>query len=150
MPKITVDIVSLEKRLYKGPVKSITVPTTTGEITILPNHIPLITNLEAGELRIKVDEGQGIYSPDTVFVAVSGGFLEVKPGSRVDVIADSAVRVDEIDEGKAQEARERAEQIMAAHRRGETQLGNEEYARVAADLARAAAQIKVARRKRRA
>ena len=149
MSKITVDIVSLEKRLYKGEVKAIIAPTTSGQVTILPNHIPLITHLEAGELRLKVDEGQGIYAPDTIFVAVSGGFLEVKPGSRVDIIADSALRVDDIDEGKAQEARKKAEELMAAHRRGETKLGNEEFARVAADLARAAAQIKVARRKRR-
>ena len=95
------DIVTLDKTLYQGLVEQITAPTKDGEITVLPDHMPLLTSLVPGELKLKVKAGEGIYAPDYIYIAISGGFLEVQPHSRVNLIVDSALRVDEIDEKKA-------------------------------------------------
>ncbi|MBI5411882.1 ATP synthase F1 subunit epsilon [Candidatus Peregrinibacteria bacterium] len=145
---ITLDLVTLEKTLFQGKVKEIIAPTKSGEIAVLPNHIPLVTALQAGELKLKVNEGEGIYSPDMIFIAISGGFMEVKPDSVVNIIADSALRVDEIDEKKALEAKEKAEQLLREHAAGIARMSDQEFARAAAQIERAAAQLKVFRRKR--
>ncbi len=146
---IDLDIVTLEKPLFKGKVKQITVPTESGDVTVLPHHIPLITSVLAGEIKLQVNEGEGIYSPDFIFIAVSGGFMEVKPGSRVNIIADSAMRVDEIDEKRALEAKEKAEKLLQEFREGKLQLSDQEFAGASGQLAKALAQLKVAKRKRR-
>ncbi len=146
---IELDLVTLDKPLFQGKVKEITAPTKMGEITVLPNHIPLITSLQAGELRLKVDEGQGIYAPDYIYIAVSGGFMEIKPGSKVNIIADSAVRVDDINEEEALKVREKAEHAIKEHEKGKVKLSNEEFATAAGQLAKALSQLKVVRRKKR-
>jgi F-type H+-transporting ATPase subunit epsilon len=145
---LTLDLVTLDKPLFAGQVQQITAPTKLGEITILPNHIPLITSLQAGELKLKVKEGEGIYSPNYIYIAISGGFMEVKPGSIVNIIADSALRVDEIDEKKAIEAKAKAEKLLKDSQTGQRQLSDQEFAGAAATLARALAELKVARRKK--
>lgn len=145
---IDLELVTLENPLYKGKVKQISVPTATGEITVLPNHVPLITSLQAGELKLKVNEGEGIYSPDYIFIAISGGFMEVKPKSQVNILVESAVRVDEIDEKKAMEGKEKAERLLQEYRAGKLQLSDQEFAGASAQLERALAHLKVVRRKR--
>ena len=98
-------IVTPEKRIYENEIFQVTIPTMDGEITILPNHIPLVSVLKAGELKIKDKAGEQQ-------MAVSGGFLEVKDHNEVIVLADHADRASEIDIQKAEEAKERAEQEM--------------------------------------
>ncbi len=144
---LDLEIVTLDKKLFTGKVKQLSVPTQMGEITVLPNHIPLISALQAGELKLKVNEGEGIYSPDMIFIAVSGGFMEVQPDSRVNIIADSALRVDDIDEKKALEAKAKAEQMLKDYQSGKLKLSEQEFAGASGQLARSIAQLKVIKRK---
>lgn len=146
---IHLDLVTMEKSLYKGDVLAITAPTSTGEVTILPDHIPLITTLQAGELKLKVDEGKGIHAPDMLFVAISGGFMEVKPKSRVSILVESGLLIDEIDENAANQVREKMEGLLKEYTAGKQQLSDQEFAGAAAQLGKALAQLKVLRRKRR-
>lgn len=117
-------------------VESITLPTKMGEITVLPDHVPLVASLVPGEVHVKVG-GQ------SVTMAVSGGFIEVRPGQVV-VLADTAERAEEIDEARAQEARERARQLMQQQRVAE----GTDYAALAARLEKELARLKVVRKHR--
>jgi F-type H+-transporting ATPase subunit epsilon len=94
-------IITQEKELVSAEVDSITAMTTSGEVTILPGHIPLMTKLSDTEFvyRIKGTE----YS-----LAVSGGFMNVEPNNKVIVLADSAIRSEDINEALAEEARMKA------------------------------------------
>jgi len=98
-------IVTPEKVIYENEIFQVTVPTMSGEITILSNHIPLVSVLKAGELKIKDKNGEH-------HIAISGGFLEVKANSEIIILADHAERAEEIDVHKAEEARQRAEEQM--------------------------------------
>ena len=116
-------------------VEQLTLPTKTGEITILPDHIPLVSSLVAGEIRVKI-------KGEEVTMAVSGGFIEVRPGKIV-VLADNAERAEEIAIKRAEEARERAKQLMdAKHHEAE------DYAGLSAKLERELARLKVAHKYR--
>ncbi|MFH0853122.1 MAG: F0F1 ATP synthase subunit epsilon [bacterium] len=99
------DITTPERTVFNQAVAQVSLPTSSGEITILPNHIPIVSLLVPGVLRI--------INPDGVeeILAVSGGFIEVH-GSKVTVLADTAERADEIDEARAEAARKKAEQAM--------------------------------------
>ena len=105
MPGIMLDIVTVEKIVYSEEVNSIVAPGAEGELGILPSHAPLMTSLKAGELRVN----QG---GEEISMAISGGFLEVRP-DRVIVLADSAERDDEIDLARAEEAKKRAEERLS-------------------------------------
>lgn len=146
---IHLDLVTLDKTLFQGKVKAITAPTKMGEITVLPNHIPLITSLQAGELKLQVNEGEGIYDPEHIYIAISGGFMEVKPGSVVNIIADSALRIDDINEEEAFKIREQAEKVLKEHEEGKLKLSDQEFAAAAGQLGKALAQLKVVKRKKR-
>ncbi len=98
-------IVTPEKNIYENEIFQVTIPTTDGEITILPNHIPLVSVLKAGELRLKDRNGEHT-------MAVSGGFLEVKEHNEVIILADHAERAADIDIQKTEEAKQRAEEQM--------------------------------------
>ncbi|PIT87851.1 MAG: ATP synthase F1 subunit epsilon [Candidatus Magasanikbacteria bacterium CG10_big_fil_rev_8_21_14_0_10_40_10] len=98
-------IVTPEKTIYENEVFQASIPTSEGEITVLPNHIPLVSILQAGEMKIKDKNGDHI-------MAISGGFLEVKANNEIIILADNAERADEIDLDRAQEARQRAEEQM--------------------------------------
>lgn len=117
-------------------VESITLPTELGEITILPDHLPLVASLVPGELRVKVG-GQDIA------MAVSGGFIEVKP-EQVTVLADTAERAEEIDETRAEEARQRAHELMSKERAAEST----DYVALAAKLEKELARLRVVRKHR--
>lgn len=133
---INFKIVTPEKVVYEDDVDSITIPTKSGEITILPNHAPLISALQAGEMIVK-KEGAATY------MAVTGGFLQVQANSKVIILADTAEREEEISEQQAEEAKTRAQQLLQ-----EKKLSKEELATVAATLERSLAQLKVIRRRR--
>ncbi len=117
-------------------VEAITLPTRMGEITILPDHIPLVSTLVPGEVRVKVG-GQ------EVTMAVSGGFIEVR-GNRVVVLADTAERAEEIDEARAEEARSRAHELMSRERTSE----GADFAGLAGKIEKELVRLRVVRKHR--
>ena len=105
MATIHVDIVSAEGEIYSGEADMVFAPGKLGEIGIAPRHAPLLTDLRPGEVRVQPPEGE-----ERSFF-VSGGILEVQP-RRVTVLADSALRAEDIDEAAALAARERAREAL--------------------------------------
>lgn len=134
MDKISFKLVTPEKTVLSQELVSLSCPTELGQITILPNHIPLVANLVPGELHAKTADGES-------FIFVSGGFVEVKPHNEVIVLADSAEHHYEIDEKGAEEARMRAQKELT-----DRKMGSEEYAKVAAVLERNLARTNIARK----
>jgi F-type H+-transporting ATPase subunit epsilon len=124
------DIVSAEHEIYSGTVEMVFAPAEMGEVGILPRHSPLIARLKPGEVRVTVPGGeeQNFY--------VSGGILEVQPHV-VTVLADTAVRARDLDESKALEAKQRAEETLA------NKASEFDEAKALAELAEAAAQLRV-------
>ncbi|MEK7496340.1 MAG: ATP synthase F1 subunit epsilon [Patescibacteria group bacterium] len=130
-------IITPERVVFEAPeVEAVSLPTKMGEITILPDHLPLVASLVAGETRVKV-------SGKEILMAVSGGFIEVKPGEVV-VLADSAERAEEIDITRAEEARGRAEKLMQEKKFGEA----EDYTYLVGKLEKELARVKVAHKHR--
>lgn len=129
-------IVTQEKELLSADVDSLTAMTTSGEVTILPQHIPLMTKLKDTELIYR--QGGNTFS-----LAVTGGFLNVEPNSNVIVLADSAIRSEEINETRAEEARKRAEETMQKEKLGKTEMFIAE-----GELRKALLELKVARRRK--
>src|SRR3989344_3255035 len=99
-------IATPERVILETEVESLTLPTQMGEITVLQNHVPLVGNLKAGEIKYKIQGKQE-------FFAVSGGVIEVKKNNEVIVLADTAEFGHEIDVQRAEEARQRAEKLMS-------------------------------------
>jgi len=127
------EIATPERAVLKEEIQQITAPTTAGEITVLPRHISLVSVLKPGVLEIKTATGE------IETMAVAGGFIEVLP-DKVVVLADSAQRAMEIDEAAAEQAKERAEQLMAE------QTEHTEIATTEAQLAHAVAQLNAVKR----
>ena len=100
------DIVSAEKEIFSGRVSMVIATGTIGELGILPGHAPLLTGIRPGPVTLRFEDGE-----EDVFFA-SGGFLEVQPGI-VTVLADTALRADDIDEAAAVESREQAERNLS-------------------------------------
>lgn len=98
-------IVTPDRVLLEQDIDSVTVPTQTGEITILKNHIPLVSNLKPGELKFANGN-------DEQYFAVSGGFVEVRDTGEVVILADTAEFGHEIDPDRAEKARQDALQVM--------------------------------------
>jgi F-type H+-transporting ATPase subunit epsilon len=133
---LSLQIVTPERVLFEeADVASVTITGTLGEMTILPSHAPLMTELRPGPLVFR-------RGGDEVDVALSGGFLEVRE-DKVVVLADTAERSDEIDQARAEEARRRAQDRLAS-REGEIDI-----ARVMAAMERAQARLRVVERRRR-
>lgn len=101
---ILLEIITPEKVVYKDEVQEVIVPTVNGEIAILPNHIDLITQLNPGELIVQKGTSQQ-------YLAVTGGFLEVSD-NKISVLADYAIKAQDIEVARALEAKKRAEKIM--------------------------------------
>lgn len=110
MAKLTIQIVTPERIVFAGDADSVSVMTERGEITILPNHIPVVALLKAGEMRLKSNG-------DETLMSVSTGVLEVRPGSRVVILADTAERSEELELQKIEEAKALAEHRLADARR---------------------------------
>lgn len=102
--KIDLQVVTPEKIAFEGEIDQISLPTKDGQITILPKHISLVSTVKSGELVIKNGE-------EEILMAVYGGFVEVRK-NQVRVMTDVAERVDEIDEEKAQKARDEAQRKL--------------------------------------
>jgi len=103
---LTLEIVTPEARVYSDTIDTVVLPTVRGEIGILPGHIPLLTQVEHGELRVTKN---GV----THLVAVGNGFAEID-GDRVQVLAESAIQEEKIDEHAVEEAMRRAEEALRA------------------------------------
>jgi len=131
MSSLKLDIVTTERVVYSEEVDMIVAPGAEGQLGILPHHAPLMTTLQAGELRVKRGGEEDI-------LAISGGFLEVRP-DRVIVLADTAERAEEIDMARAEAAKQRAEQRLVD--KGAPGL---DEARVETALRRAMARLTVA------
>ena len=104
---ISFQIATPERVVYDDEVSQVSIPTTSGEITVLPGHIPLVSVIQPGELRILDKEGEHAF-------AIFGGFIEVQEGNKLVILADNAERSDDIDLERAEEARKRAEEEMEA------------------------------------
>lgn len=135
MKNFHLTIATLERTVFDDDVVSVTLPGEAGELTVLPEHIPLITALKLGEITARRN-GENFY------MAISSGMTEVQP-HRVLVLADQAERAEEIDEKLAEEARARAEKIMQ-EKRGDEQA----FAQAAAELERALLRLKIVRKRR--
>jgi len=126
---LQLDIVTQEKKLLSVEVTSLTAQTVEGEITILPSHVPLLTRLTEGVMRFSTKSGEQV-------VAIFGGFLEVDSEGNVSVLADSAIRAEDIDEAKVKEAENAAKAVLADKTRAL------EFAQAEAALRKAYASIK--------
>ena len=135
MSGIKLDIVTAERVVFSDDVDVIVAPGIDGQLGILPRHAPLMTMLEPGELRVR----KGV---EEFSLAVSGGFLEVRP-DRVIVLADTAERVEEIDIARAEEAKRRAQEEL---RRPAPEV---DATRAEAALRRSLARLKVVEKRRR-
>ena len=131
---IKLEIVTPEAKIFSDDVDMVTLTGTEGEMGILPQHMPLMTQLVAGE--IIAQKGK-----DTIFLAVGDGFVQVT-GDRVAILTDMAIEADNIDEAKAEEARQLAEGRLAQ------KITDEEAAHIQAALAHATTQIKVKQRRK--
>lgn len=123
------DIVSADESLFSGPVEMVVATGSLGELGINPGHAPLLSDLKPGPVRIIKQAG------DEELYYLSGGYLEVQPNS-ISILADTAVRADDIDEAAAAEAVKAAEQGLA------NQNGEIEYSKAATMLAEATAQLR--------
>ena len=132
--KIKFKIVTPEKTVYENSVDQVTLPTQEGEITVLANHIPLISVLQAGELVAKK-------GGEEIAMAVSGGMVEVRK-NEITILADTAERAEEIDLARAEEAKQKAEELKDER----IQTDEAQYATAAAILEKNLARIRVARR----
>ena len=131
---IHVDVVSAEESIFEGEAEFVTLPGEAGELGIYPQHIPLITRIKPGAVRIKV-AGQN----DEEFIFVAGGVLEVQP-DRVTVLADTAIRGHDLDEAAAEDAKRHAEEAMANAK------SDIDFARAQGEFATMAAQIAALRK----
>ena len=134
MATLKLEIVTPEAKIYSEDVDMVTLPGIEGEMGIFPMHVPLMTQVVAGELVVR--KGGRDY-----FLAVGEGFVEIT-GERVAVMTDMAIKADDIDETKAEEARKRAEARLSE------KLSDEESATVQAALLNSLTQLNVKRRRR--
>jgi F-type H+-transporting ATPase subunit epsilon len=131
---LKLEIVTPDAKIYSEDVDMVTLPAVEGEMGVYPMHVPLMTQIAAGELSVRKD-GQDF------FLAVGEGFAEIT-GDHVAILTDMAIKAENIDEAKAEEARQRAEARMAE------KMDEEQTALASAALAQSLAQLKVKRRQR--
>lgn len=125
---VHVDVVSAEELIFSGLAEFVALPGEDGELGILPGHMPLMSRIKPGAVRIKLQDGK----EELIFVA--GGLLEVQPGL-VTVLADTAIRGTDLDQAKAEDAKKRAEEALASR------SAEMDYARAQAELSEAIAQL---------
>jgi F-type H+-transporting ATPase subunit epsilon len=130
---LKLEIVTPEKTAYSEDVEMVTLPGSEGELGVYPNHVPLLTTINPGELRV-------LKGGREIFLAIGEGFVEIT-GTTVSVLTDMALDVSAIDEAAAEEAVARARAAM------KEDLGAEEVASVQASLQKSLAQLHVKRRR---
>jgi F-type H+-transporting ATPase subunit epsilon len=134
MQKLHFQLVTPERTVLNEELDSLSCPTTLGQITVLPGHIPLVATLMSGELVARVGSKEH-------FINVTGGFIEVRANNQVVALADAAEHHFEINIQKTEDAVKRAQTAMK-----ETKLSAEEYARVAASLNQSLTRLNIARK----
>jgi F-type H+-transporting ATPase subunit epsilon len=135
-PTIHVDVVSAEEQIFSGEAEFVVLPGEAGELGIYPRHIPLITRIKPGAVRIKPAGGG-----EEQLIFVAGGILEVQP-KVITVLADTAIRGADLDEAKATEALKKAEEARARAK------DKQELATVEGELSTLAAQLAAIRKLR--
>ena len=133
---LTLEIVTPDARVYSDTIDTVVIPTVEGEVGILPGHIPLLTQVEHGELRVTK-------GTETQLLAVSGGFAEVE-GDRVHILAEHAITEDKIDDRAVEEAMKRAEKELADAKH----LDPQQYEHLQNLVRYSGAQLAVKRRRR--
>jgi F-type H+-transporting ATPase subunit epsilon len=129
MSTIKIDVVSAEEAIYSGDAEFVVLPGVMGELGIYPRHAPLITQIKAGTVRIKVPGKE-----EEEMVYVQGGILEVQP-DHINVLSDTAIRAADLDEAKVLEAKKAAEEaIRARSEKQEIAMAEAELAAISAQL----------------
>ena len=128
-------IVSAEEEIFSGQVEAVIASGTIGELGLFPGHTPLLTGVRPGPVRLKLEGGA-----EEIFFA-SGGYLEVQP-SAVTILADTALRADDLDEVAALEAQKKAEQELSDNK------SDIDFGRVQADIQETAAMLRTIRKYR--
>jgi F-type H+-transporting ATPase subunit epsilon len=131
---LRLEIVTPDQKIYSDDVDYVVIPGIEGELGVLPQHVPLMTQLVPGELRV-------LKGGEELRLAVGEGFVEIS-GDKVAVLTDMAVRESDIDESVAEEAVRRAEEAMRQEK-----MSDEELATVQGALQKSLAQIRVKRRR---
>jgi F-type H+-transporting ATPase subunit epsilon len=134
MAKLNVDVITPQEKLHEGEADEVYVNTVNGEIGILPGHVSLLTQIQPGELRVK-NNGK------IHLIAILGGYIEVA-NNQVNILGDYAVRADDIEIAKAEQAKARAEKAMSE------KISQEDMAIAQGELRKAIMELKVARRHR--
>ncbi|MCL4354096.1 ATP synthase F1 subunit epsilon [Patescibacteria group bacterium] len=133
--KLHLEVITPEKIVYKEEVDEVIIPTENGQIAILPNHVGLVTRVTPGEMIVKSGKNEHL-------MAITGGFLEVVD-NKVSILAEYAIRAEDVEVAKAQEAQKRAENKIK-------EKATEHDFRVAeAELQKALLQLRVATKKKR-
>lgn len=132
--KLFLNVITPTKVVLSEEIDELTIPTVNGEISILPNHIDLLTKVTPGEMIIRKNN-------KTEPFAIAGGFLEIS-NNHINVLADLALHVDDIEVSKVEEAKQRAEKAMKEKDR------EVEYEQLQDDIRKATLQLKVARKHR--
>lgn len=133
---MNIEIVTPEDRVYEDTIESVAMPTTSGEIDILPGHIPIVTEIQAGELIVSK-------SGMRQSLAISKGFAQCV-GDKISILAEDAIHIDEIDESSVEEAQKRAENALSTMEK----MSDEEVAMLETQIAYARAQILLKQKKR--
>lgn len=133
--KLSLQILTPDREVLKEDVDEVLVPTVNGELGILPNHVSLLTQITPGELVIVNGGKRNSY-------AITGGYLEVN-NNQVNVLGDYAIRSEDIEVSKAEEAKKKAETMM------KDKESNVEFAEIEAQLRRSLLELKVAQRRKR-
>lgn len=136
---LRVEIVSAEEEIYAGEATMVSASAQLGEVGIAPGHTPFITRIKPGEVRVKTAGDD-----DELDIYVSGGILEVQPYV-VTILADTALRIADIDEAAAEKAKQEAEALLADAKPG----GEVDFAAVQLQLAEASAQLQLVKKLRR-
>ena len=133
---MNLEIVIPEEKIYEDTIDSIVIPTSSGEVDVLPGHIPLVTEVEPGEIIVsKSGERQSL--------AISKGFAQCV-GDKISILAEDAIHIDEIDESAVEDAQRRAEESLATMEK----MTDEEIAMLETQIAYARAQILVKRKRK--
>ncbi len=137
MKLLDFELTTPERTVVQEKIRQVSIPTTEGEITVLPDHVPLVAPIRAGELLVVHEDGK------ETSLAVSGGFVTVHPGNRLAILADSAERADELDLKAIEAAKHRAEELLKEKIDDEERLVD-----ATAGLARELARLHVVRKHR--
>ena len=135
--KFLFEVITPEKTVFKDEVEEVIVPTTSGQIAILPNHASLFTQIEQGEMVVKKNNKEH-------YLAITGGFLDINKNN-VTLLADYAVRSEEIEVSKALEAQKRAEKII---KESEEKISKKDFALAESQFRRSILELKVAGKRR--